>query len=111
MPVHVDEFGTAFTATFVTRTATSGKACDTTAKPFDLTGSNVVFLFRLPDGSVVEKGATIVHAKRGQARYLAEAGFIDQPGLWTWQARVEAPTGTWWGEESAVNVSAHLVAS
>lgn len=111
MPVHVDEFGTAFTATFVTKTTTPGKPCDVTTKPFDLTGSNVVFLFRLPDNTVVEKGATILHAKKGQARYLAEADFLSLPGLWTWQARVEAPTGTWWGEESTVNVNSHLIAT
>ena len=104
MPSHIDEFGTAITATL--RVA-DGTRCSTA---FDLTGCTVTFLFRRPDGEVVEEAATIKGSpKKGIAEFIVPDGFLDLVGGWEWQPHIVHADGEWWGNVESFVVDDHLV--
>lgn len=102
---HLDEFGTAFDATFVLSVGNHSTT------PLNIKDATVTYLFRKPSGVVVEKEATIYNARAGIARYIGESDFLDEPGVWEWQPKIETTSGQWFGQIERFTVNHHLIPS
>jgi hypothetical protein len=68
-----------------------------------LTASNVSIKAQKPNGTVVTWPAT---ATGTVVRYLTEAGDLDMPGQWKFQALVENSAGQWLGATVKLRVYA-----
>jgi hypothetical protein len=96
--LHIDEWGGRFTVCLE-------KA---KGKPFILTEAIVDFLFWRPSGSVVAVSATVDAPKKGTAYYVIPEGFLDEVGVWQWQARVSTSDGLFYGQKKEFAVYSHL---
>ena len=95
---HLDE-GTVFEALIVDGTVT-----------LPLTAALVRELhFQRPDGTHVLKPAALTtDGTDGKMQYVAEAGFLNQAGVWAWQPYLEFAAGAWHGETQWFRVLENL---
>ena len=70
---------------------------DSNGEDFDLSSATVLkFVFKRPDGSFEEKPASLVtNGLDGKIEYVVESGFLNQNGIWEFQAYIENPVGSW----------------
>lgn len=83
-----------------------------TTTPLDLsTATDLRLLFSKPDGSTLDKVASLVNppGTDGWIEYVAIAGDIDQVGAWTIQGLVTFPTGEWHSEISSFQVYKNII--
>lgn len=88
--VHVGDVGTIFIATIVDQTNAVVDVSNATTKQI---------WFSKPSGQILQGAASFTTSGTdGQLQYTANAGDLNQAGVWTWQAYVIIPSGTFHSE-------------
>jgi hypothetical protein len=83
--IHVGDIGMAFRAT----------AVDQDGVPINVSNYTIKFLFKKPDGTVVQKnGSFVSDGIDGKVQYITLAGDLDQKGTWKMQVRITNPSNT-----------------
>ena len=97
--IHLYDIGTVFEVTLY--------ECENT---IDISvASTKKILFRLPDGSVLEKdGVFKTDGTDGILQYTTIEGDLIQKGTWKIQARITLPTGTWSSDTEKFKVYVNL---
>ena len=80
----------------------------------DVSGANILeLIFKAPSGEIKTFNATLVNdGTDGEIECITEAGDINEPGDWQWQARIVIPGdsgGDWKSAISRFNVLSPLV--
>ena len=97
--VRLNDIGTAFRATIR----------DEDDAVVNVSGGTFTMRFRKPDGTTVDKTATLVtDGSDGQIQYVSQSGDINQAGEWRVQGVVTLTTNTWRTAHKRFNVGANL---